>query len=141
MTSKPASGQHGGKPPPTPLSDAQWRERLSPLAYNVTRKRLTEPANGSTLLAEARPGSYRCACCDAPLFGSAAKFDAGDGWPAFREALAPGVLSEHEDLSWFAERTAVRCAACDAHLGHLVPADAGARRYRINGCALAFGPS
>ena len=140
MTKELGTGQRDASPG-TP-SDAQWRERLSPLAYNVTRKRLDEPADpGAALVSEARAGTYRCACCDAPLFGSAAKFDAGDGWPAFREALAPGVLSEHEDLSWFAERTAVRCAACDAHLGHVVPGDAGARLYRINGCALAFGPS
>lgn len=140
MTKQQGSGQPGaaaGSP-----SDAQWRERLSPLAYNVTRKRLDEPADtGAAALSGARAGTYRCACCGAPLFGSEAKFDAGDGWPAFREALAPGLLSEHEDLSWFTERTAVRCAACDAHLGHVATGEAGARRYRINGCALAFVPS
>ena len=138
---KQATLQPGGDPAP-PRSDAQWRERLAPLAYNVTRKRLTEPAQaGGERLAEARAGSYRCACCDAPLFGSAARFDAGDGWPAFREALSPDALAEHEDLSWFTERTAVRCAACDAHIGHIAASGDGARRYRANACALAFVPA
>ena len=77
-----------------PRSDAQWRERLPPLAYNVTRKRLTEPAHsGGESLAEARAGVYRCTCCGAPLFGSAARIDAGDGWPAFREALSADALA------------------------------------------------
>ncbi len=117
-------------------SDAEWRAQLTPLQYNVTRKMGTEPPFSGEYCASSQKGLYRCVCCRAALFGSDAKFDSGDGWPAFTEPTKPECLRTAEDLSWFEPRTEVRCAACDAHLGHLVDAPGLRRRYCINSAAL-----
>lgn len=123
-----------------PASKAEWREALTPEEYYVTREHGTERAFSHPYHGEKREGMYRCVCCGAPLFGSDTKFDSGTGWPSFYAPAGSESVSEHEDRSFFMRRTEVRCANCEAHLGHVFPdgpKPTGAR-YCINGTALAF---
>ena len=128
--------------PPVQKSDAEWREQLMPEQYHVTRKHGTERAFTSPLNDEKRDGTFHCVCCDAPLFDAATKFDSGTGWPSFTAPAAPESVTEHDDRSLFMRRTEVRCANCDAHLGHVFPD--GPRptglRYCMNGVAMTFTP-
>lgn len=122
-------------------SDAEWRAQLSPLAYKVTRQHGTERAFTNDDFPK-KPGTFRCVCCDAPLFDAAAKFDSGTGWPSFYQPLAPYAVEEREDRSWFMRRTEILCARCDAHLGHVFndgPPPTGLR-YCMNGVAMTFEP-
>jgi peptide-methionine (R)-S-oxide reductase len=123
-------------------TDAEWRAQLSPEAYKVTRKHGTEHAFTSPLNAEKREGMFNCVGCGAPLFASEAKFESGTGWPSFYKPADGADVSEHTDRSLFMRRTEVRCAACDAHLGHVFPdgPKPTGLRYCINGVALEFEP-
>jgi peptide-methionine (R)-S-oxide reductase len=123
--------------------DAEWRKQLTPEQYHVMREHGTERAFTSPLNKEKRQGAFNCVACGAPLFSSAAKFESGTGWPSFFAPIAKEAVSEHEDRSFFMRRTEVRCASCDAHLGHVFPdgpKPTGAR-YCMNGCALTFEPN
>ncbi len=120
-------------------SDAEWRAQLSDLAYKVTRKHGTERAFTHDNFPKG-PGTFRCVCCDAPLFDQAHKFDSGTGWPSFWQPLDPDMVGESEDNGWFMRRTEVHCARCDAHLGHVFPdgPHPTGLRYCINGVAMTF---
>lgn len=124
-------------------SDAEWRKQLTPEQFYVTREHGTERAFTGPHLNEKREGTYTCACCDEPLFGADTKFESGTGWPSFYKPMGASSIDEHEDRSWFMRRTEVRCAKCEAHLGHVFPdgPKPTGLRYCINGCALDFKPS
>jgi peptide-methionine (R)-S-oxide reductase len=123
-------------------SDEEWRSMLTDAEYYVTRRHGTERAFSHPYHADKTPGTYACVCCGAPLFSSETKFDSGTGWPSFYQPIAEGAVEEHEDRALFMRRTEVRCANCDAHLGHVFPD--GPRptglRYCMNGTALKLEP-
>jgi peptide-methionine (R)-S-oxide reductase len=123
-------------------SEAEWRAKLTPEQYHVTRKHGTEPAFSHPYYREKRAGTYRCVCCGAPLFSSETKYDSGTGWPSFYAPVGKSAVSEHEDRSFFMRRTEVRCAKCEAHLGHVFPdgPEPTGARYCINGAALQLDP-
>lgn len=116
----------------------EWKSQLTPEQFHVTRKHGTERAFTSPYHNEKSPGLYNCICCGEPLFDAATKFDSGTGWPSFFNPAKDSALSEHADNSLFSKRTEVRCAKCDAHLGHVFPdgPQPTGLRYCINGVAL-----
>ncbi|MDV3469713.1 peptide-methionine (R)-S-oxide reductase MsrB [Stenotrophomonas sp. C3(2023)] len=124
---------------PFMLSDAQWRQRLSPAQYAVLRGHATERAFSSPLDREHRRGIFHCAGCQQALFDAATKFDSGTGWPSFYRAL-PNATGQDRDRSFGMLRVEVHCSNCGGHLGHLFndgPRPTGLR-YCMNGAALAF---
>jgi peptide-methionine (R)-S-oxide reductase len=131
------------RPRKVALSDVEWRSRLTPEQYYVTRQHGTERAGTSPLNDEKREGVFTCVCCGEPLFSSQAKFESGSGWPSFDRPAAQLAVSEHEDRALAVRRTEVRCAQCEAHLGHVFPdgpPETTRLRYCINGAALRFKP-
>ncbi len=133
------------RPKRTPVrrSAREWKRRLTPEQFAVTRRGATEPPFTGRLLRNHDRGLYRCVCCEAPLFGSSDKYDSGCGWPSFTRPAEAEAIRTSEDRSFGMIRTEAKCARCEAHLGHVFPdgpVEATGDRWCINSAALDFRP-
>ena len=121
-------------------SDAEWRRLLTRKQFAVTRRKETERPFSGRYLRNKRAGDYDCVCCGLELFTSRAKYDSDTGWPAFWRPVDVEHVVLAPDFSEVSYRIEARCAACDAHLGHVFsdgPPLSGTR-YCINSAALRF---
>jgi peptide-methionine (R)-S-oxide reductase len=143
-----AKGPYSGQrrrlmPEKLTLTDAEWRERLTPEQYGILRQAGTERAFTGKYEKNKAAGEYHCAACGQPLFQSENKFDSGSGWPSFTRPAEPGAVEEHSDVSHGMARTEVVCSRCESHLGHVFPdgpREDGGLRYCVNSASLEFKP-
>ncbi len=121
--------------------DKDWKKSLTTEQYNVCRLGATEQSFSGQYLYNKEKGMYYCVCCDHPLFSSDTKFESGSGWPSFYDVSTKGNVRLVDDNSYGMHRIEVRCANCDAHLGHVfddAPQTKTGKRYCINSLALDF---
>ncbi len=124
------------------LSDAEWRERLTPTAFHILREGGTEPRGTGPLTDHEGEGAYHCAGCGLFLYDSSHKFHSGCGWPAFDDEV-PNAVVRLEDNSFGMRRTEIRCARCDGHLGHVFFGERLTKkntRHCVNSASIIFVP-
>lgn len=122
-------------------NEQEWKRKLTPLQYDVLRRKGTERPFTGRYYRFDEDGTYSCAACGNPIFMSQDKFDSGCGWPSFDKAI-PGHVKFTPDFSHGMERIEVTCARCGSHLGHVFedgPTETG-DRFCINSAAMDFTP-
>ena len=121
--------------------DEDYKNRLTKIQYDVTRKSATERPFTGQYWDEKREGEYLCICCGKKLFTSEMKYDSGCGWPSFFSEHESANIEQVEDRSHGMYRIEVKCSYCSAHLGHIFndgPVDKGGIRYCINSASMDF---
>ena len=124
-------------------SEKEYKNELTELEFQVTRKKGTEPAFSGCYWRHFEIGVYVCKCCKTNLFSSQDKYESGSGWPSFSKEISNDVIKEQIDLNHGMERVEIMCKKCDAHLGHVFtdgPEPTGLR-YCVNSVSLDFIPN
>lgn len=124
-------------------SEEELRERLSEIEFQVTQCDATEPPFQNKYWDNHEEGIYVDVVTGVALFSSTDKYDSGTGWPSFTRPIRESVLKNETDTTLGMERTEIRSADGDSHIGHVFtdgPKDKGGLRFCTNSASLKFIP-